>query len=391
MRLFFLTILLSGLLFSSESISAEDAVAKMKEDFETMKKGENKAFSSYKENLQKEFNAYKNELSEFWKDPALSSKKKWVSYSDDKKSRSKVDFENNSITIEVIAETLQDANKRLGDRLAYAISKDTQEVINTDPLQKRISTLSKESDLTATHTSTKPILSNIFFDAKPTPDELNSYTDRVVAESKVEVSGSNSRDELKNVYKITVALPEDSMLKRSEVYKEEVIKNATRFKIPIPLVFAIMHTESNFNPFAKSHIPAFGLMQIVPTSAGKDIYKFLYKKKGMPSATYLYNGQNNIEMGSTYLHILYYRYLRKIKNPESRLYCSIAAYNTGPGNIAWAFIGVQNMAKAAPSINTMTPDEVYSHLLSNLRYDEPKQYLKKVKKRMSSYKKAYEL
>ncbi len=186
-------------------------------------------------------------------------------------------------------------------------------------------------------------------------------------------------------------MPADTTLKRSQVYKDEIIKNANRFDIPVPLVFAIMQTESDFNPFAKSHIPAFGLMQIVPHSAGKDVYRYLYKKKGMPSSSYLYNSDNNIEMGSTYLYILYYRYLKKIKNPESRLYCTIAAYNTGAGNIAWAFTRSNNMSRAAPKINAMNPDEVYKHLLGNLKYDEPKHYLKRVKKRMSAYRNAYKL
>ena len=173
------------------------------------------------------------------------------------------------------------------------------------------------------------------------------------------------------------------------MYLEDVRSNSQRFELPLPLIFAIMQTESNFNPFAKSHIPAFGLMQIVPKSAGVDAYKFLKKRERMPSAAYLYNGTNNIEMGSAYLHILYYRYLRKIKNPRSRMYCTIAAYNTGAGNIAWAFTRKNNMSKAAPKINALTPDEVYNQLLSDLKYDEPKHYLKRVNKRMSAFNKAY--
>jgi len=94
-------------------------------------------------------------------------------------------------------------------------------------------------------------------------------------------------------------------------------------------------------------------------------------------------------MGSAYLHILYYRYLKDIKDPTSRLYCTIAAYNTGAGNIAWAFTKTNNMKKAAPLINKKKPEEVYNKLLKDLKYDEPKHYLKRVNSRMSSYHKLY--
>ena len=149
------------------------------------------------------------------------------------------------------------------------------------------------------------------------------------------------------------------------------------------------HSESSFNPKARSHIPAYGLMQIVPKSAGRDVYKFLYKQDKLVSGTYLYNSTNNITMGTAYLHILYYRYLKAIKNDDSRLYCTIAAYNTGAGNIAWAFTKTHNMNKAAPIINSLTPEQVYNRLLKDLRYDEPKHYLKRVKERMSAYHKVY--
>ena len=104
-------------------------------------------------------------------------------------------------------------------------------------------------------------------------------------------------------------------------------------------------------------------------------------------------------MGSAYLHILYYMYLKKIKNPDSRLYCTIAAYNTGAGNIAFAFNRHKNLTRkqkyrvgnAADDINDLSPQEVYDRLLKDLKYDEPKHYLKKVSKRMSAYHKVYGL
>jgi len=81
--------------------------------------------------------------------------------------------------------------------------------------------------------------------------------------------------------------------------------------------------------------------------------------------------------------------LQTIKNPTSRLYCTIAAYNTGAGNVARAFVRTNSTALAAKKINQLTPDEVYSKLLRDLKYDEPKHYLIKVRKQMLIYEKIY--
>ncbi len=381
--------MVSSLFYSLQALTAREEMAKMKVDFQSMKSAQNSSFATYKKNQEKAYASYKDELKKFWNRPELSSKKKWVSYSNDKKSRSKVDFEKNEIVIEVIAENTNEANAKLVDRITYAVSKDTKAVVESDELQKKLASIKPPRGVITSKIDSKPILSTVLFKIQPTKNEIQTYASKAIKENKVSVSGSKYGHE--KVYKVTISLPADTILKRSQVYKDEIIKNANRFDIPVPLVFAIMQTESDFNPFAKSHIPAFGLMQIVPHSAGKDVYRYLYKKKGMPSSSYLYNSDNNIEMGSTYLYILYYRYLKKIKNPESRLYCTIAAYNTGAGNIAWAFTRSNNMNRAAPKINAMNPDKVYKHLLGNLKYDEPKHYLKRVKKRMSAYRNAYKL
>lgn len=400
MKHIYLTLLFSSFLFSSDFSNIEAEMQKMKDQFSKMKmqnendfaqmkmKNQNE-FTSYKKNLEAEFSAYQKEIAQDWREPKLSTKMNWVSYSDDKQSRSNLDFENNYLVIETIAENEQEAKKQLEKRLSYAVSKNTQEVVATDPLQKRISKVSKKENIKTSKIDKKPILSNILFKKPPTKTEVKNYSKTVLKKTPIKVTAS--KKENKKVYKIKVPLPRNATLKRANVYKEEVYKNAQRFNLPKSLIFAVMQTESNFNPFARSHIPAFGLMQIVPTSAGRDVYKFLYKKKGMPSAEYLYNGKNNIEMGSTYLHILYFRYLKKIKNPQTRMYCSIAAYNTGAGNIAWAFTGKNNVSKASVLINKMSPEEVYTHLLKNLKYDEPKHYLQRVRKRMGSFEQAYNL
>jgi len=121
---------------------------------------------------------------------------------------------------------------------------------------------------------------------------------------------------------------------------------------------------------------AYGLMQIVPSTAGVDAYYYLHSKKVKPSKQYLLDPKNNIEIGTTYLHILDKRYLKGINNKLSREYCVISAYNTGSGNVFKTFSTSRTGAKK--KINTLSPSKVYSTLRAKLPYDETRNYLKKV-------------
>lgn len=183
----------------------------------------------------------------------------------------------------------------------------------------------------------------------------------------------------------TVKIPKSSLSNRANKYLPVIVKEAEKRQLPTELVLAIMHEESHFNPKAKSHVPAYGLMQIVPTTAGHDVNK-VYRGKDKPMRENdLYDPAVNIETGSAYLKILQSRYLKGIKDPQSATYSIIAAYNTGSGNVAKAF-GERRVSKAIKKINSMSSDEVYHHLIRNLPYEETRNYLKKVNDRMQTYR-----
>jgi membrane-bound lytic murein transglycosylase C len=191
----------------------------------------------------------------------------------------------------------------------------------------------------------------------------------------------------KKITTYTIPLKSQKDAARAQPYLSRVQEQSKRFKLNPSLVFAVIHTESHFNPKAQSHIPAYGLMQIVPRTAGRDVNRFLFKLDEDMPAEKLYIADDNIEAGAAYLHILLNRYLRKIDNPKSLLYCAIAAYNTGSGNVAKTFNtdGSRNISKAAKIINAMTPEEVYAKLIANLPYEETRNYLKKIEKRRPIY------
>ena len=379
------------LLFITLSLLGEtrsELLKAQKNAFEQYKQTQLSGLQKYKEEQAQAYEDYKKGIATVWEEPKMSTKKKWLSYSDDKKSRSDVDFEKETITVETIAKTPEEAKQKLQVALAKAVTIDTKRVQESDPLEKKLAKIQKPQEIVVDRVKAEPILSNVIFKDKPTKKSVAKYVNRHINKQTIKVLPSKKiKDAF--VYKVKVNMPKGALYKRSHIYYSEVKKQSNNQGIPTELTFAIMHTESYFNPRARSHIPAFGLMQIVPKSAGIDAYYYLYNRKKLVSGSYLYNSTNNIKMGTAYLHLLYYRYLKKIKNPQSRLYCAIAAYNTGAGNIAYAFTKHYNMSKAAPLINRLTPDEVYEKLQKDLRYDEPKVYLKNVKQRMKTYRKLY--
>ena len=179
----------------------------------------------------------------------------------------------------------------------------------------------------------------------------------------------------KTVRWVKIRMVRDHLQVRARKYRTVVEKNTRRFRVSRNLVYAIMKTESDFNPYAVSSAPAFGLMQIVPHTAGRDVNRFL-NKRGIPTGKVLFNPQNNIEYGTAYLHLLTYKYLNDIHNPVSREYCVIAAYNTGAGNVLRTFH--KNKAAAADRINRLGPLEVFNTLRARLPYAETRRYLAKV-------------
>lgn len=163
--------------------------------------------------------------------------------------------------------------------------------------------------------------------------------------------------------------------RRQGKYGALVDKHSRKYQQEPALVYAIIETESNFNPFAVSWVPAYGLMQIVPRTAGRDSWKLIHGRSGTPSRNYLFNPSNNIRMGCAYLHILQSRYLAGVNHPLSLEYCMIAAYNGGAGNVLRCFS--RDRTTAFRLINQSTPDQVYRRLRSKMP-KESQHYLKKV-------------
>jgi membrane-bound lytic murein transglycosylase C len=137
-----------------------------------------------------------------------------------------------------------------------------------------------------------------------------------------------------------------------------------------------MRTESNFNPFAVSGAPAYGLMQLIPTSGGLAAQIRVTGKKDVPSTDFLLDPEHNIEYGVAYLAVLNTDEFSAVTNQNSRDYCVIAAYNTGPSNVTNVFASKRKAALEA--INSEQPAELFDHLHRDLPAQETRDYIVKV-------------
>ena len=393
----------------AEKTAFEQYKRELAGDYKDYKDQLQEEFQVYKQIAQQEFERHKKAVAEVWDKPELSSKKVWVEYSGDLKTKNRVDFEKKTISISTTEDTGKKvSNKELREKLKRLLVKNKAQAFRDDQVAQAIETKSKQQITLLETAKVKPVpilLPLVTDQKKPDEKQVNKLVDKLMEKKKKVVttnkqgkkvvtidipyepkkeSLSDTRSEKKTA-RVMADLRVNKLPRAARQMASEVEVYARRSRVDEPLVYAVIETESAFNPMAKSPVPAYGLMQIVPSSAGLDATQQLFGKGRILSPSYLYTQDKNIEVGTTYLNILYYRYLKNIENPLSRLYCTIAAYNTGAGNVAKAFTGDRKLRKAIPKINTMTPQQVYDYLIVNLPYEETRNYLKKVVARMPKY------
>lgn len=301
------------------------------------------------------------------KEVKVPTQKQYVKYTQNYKSRAVVDFDRGQVTVE----TLDEANPQQSLRGAIVttlLTPDDPRAV--DLFSDKPVTLSSERE---------PYLKGLVLDhlGKPigAPETAEAFAAHLL-ESKTTQRSVDVNGAAKQALAVTIPMVSNFSNKQAEKYKDLVKDYAARHKISTSLVYAIMRTESNFNPYAVSSAPAYGLMQLVPTSGGRDAYRKVKGEDGIPSKEYLFEPANNIELGTAYLGVLSYSQLEAVQNDVSREYCVISAYNTGAGNVFKAF--AKDRSTALNTINSLEPHAVYEKLRSALPYEETRQYLGKV-------------
>ena len=349
---------------------------------------------NYEKEIKQAISDYKEKTGKVWGDEVIVPDSKLdVTYRNALTERSIVDYEEGTVRVEV-AITIEDSSNKLkvAEQLAVAVA----DAIVQGPDKRTFQEIAEEPDAPDTENPTG--LAGLVANDDGSP----LVFERVEEFSKTQLNYLERRSvtgkdgKVRFVYSTRFKLVPDHIKKRAIKYSKAVAEHAEKMRIPTPLIYAIMETESFFNPWAKSPVPAFGLMQLVPRTGARDAYRFLFNKDSVVKEKYLFNSDKNIELGVAYLHLLYYKYLEQVNNPTSKLWVMIAAYNTGVRNVMRAFAGSYNRKRhtsrlmwkkrALKKINAMNSEQVYEHLRRYLPQKETRDYIRKVRRRMAKYK-----
>ncbi|MDB6011557.1 MAG: lytic transglycosylase [Gammaproteobacteria bacterium] len=300
-------------------------------------------------------------------DTKVANRTVYVKYTQGYKSRVITDFDHGTLTVETVDDT--DPQGSLKATIAAAL------LTTSDPATVDLFT---DKDVTL-ESNRRPYLYGLIHDNHGksilTRDQAQQFASYLVP-AKMQTRSTDTEQGGKPAVFVRLTMVKNFEAKGAERYRASVDKYAAQYNVSPSLVLAIMRTESNFNPFAVSGAPAYGLMQLVPTSGGRAALKRVQGVDQTPTPEFLFDPDHNIELGAAYLGVLGNTEFHAIDNPDSRDYCVIAAYNTGPRNVTRTF--ANDRTEALTDINGLPPAALFDKLRTDLPLEETRQYVVKV-------------
>ena len=294
----------------------------------------------------------------------IAGKANYVKYIDNYLSRSEVNFTKGTIVVETVSPT--DPKKHLRKAIVTTL------LTPDDPAHVD---LFSSSNITL---EGRPFLYQQVVDQDKQPIQwtwrANRFADYLIATQL-----KTKKVDFKKAYYVEIPMVKEHYQLRSYKYAAIVQRASQKYGIPEDLIHAIIKTESSFNPYAVSWANAYGLMQVVPKTAGADVFKLVKKRSGQPTPEYLFDPENNIDTGTAYFYLLKHRYLKEVRNKQSLEYSMISAYNGGTGGVLNTF-DRSSRKRAMSKLNSLQPNQVYWALTKKHANKESRRYLEKVTK-----------
>ena len=156
---------------------------------------------------------------------------------------------------------------------------------------------------------------------------------------------------------VTIAYPKK--------YDNQIHQVCTQFDIPKATFYALINTESRFNPNAKSSAGAIGLAQVLPSTA-----EYICIKNNVDySKLDLYNPNHNLYIGAMYLRYLFNRFDNHLT--------ALCAYNAG-----------ETIVRAWLNDSRYSYDQI---CLYHIPYKETSEYIEKIKSSEKIYREFYKI
>ncbi|MBB5021623.1 murein transglycosylase domain-containing protein [Desulfurispira natronophila] len=300
-------------------------------------------------------------IADRWGDERVASPREYVKYTDDYQTRAIVNFDEGVVTVETVR---QEQPRMVLEEAIVATLLTPKDPSTVDLLSDEDVTIGAE-----------PFLHGLVLDHQGQPIRYE-WRATQYARYLLENAYQHTRQGQRPKHWVSFAMEKDYQNRQQLQFYDSVHKYGGEYRVKTSLIYAVMEAESSFNPYAMSHIPAYGLMQIVPSTAGRDSHRLIYGRDGTPTKEYLFTPEKNIRMGAAYLSILNDRYLAGVRHGLSREYCVIAGYNTGSGNVLRSFD--RDRSAALQRINSMSPQQVFDHMVKHLPFEETRNYIQKV-------------
>lgn len=308
----------------------------------------------------------------------LPESKTYVKYTRQYKSRAIVNFEQGEVVVETLEEN---ADASLKNAIVSTL------LTPEDPASVDVFS---DSAVNLNSKSSPFLLGLVLDDAGKeisTQDAASGFADKILPTAKSRRIQTEKGE--KSVRFATIRMVANFEDKKAQKYLQHVRKYAKQYNVSPSLVLGVIKSESSFNPHAISAAPAYGLMQLVPRSGGREAYRRAKSQDIEPSTNYLLDPENNIELGAAYLSVLTYEQLDKVADRTSRDYCVISAYNTGPSNVMRAFTdkknGKQRFEEGFQRINSLSAADVFQTLREKLPHEETRKYLPTVNTNRKRY------
>jgi len=391
--------------FQQRKETGETALLNVQQQYQAQRAAMEMQWKQREQAIADRWQQVKREAEKKWDRARQSNEKEWVDYSPSYEARSTVDFEQGVIAITVLVPIGETGSSQTDPAAVLLAMKDIQAdagatgaprlaaASTTDPASAMIARAAMpaawakivqqfEQVFSKEAKSGRPVLANQVVAKSGTPvapQAAKSFVEsEVIPNAVVEDKPMQAQDGITRA-QVTAKVPlaPDHLQKRAQMYQDDVSAHAKRHGIDPRLLFAIIHTESYFNPLAQTPAPAYGLMLLVPRGPARDAYNYLYKNDIVLDDGYLQDPARNVELGAAYLHLLRRQLVPNMEEGDKKNFLVACAYN-------WGMDKTRDQIIKQARIQDLTSTQVFT-LLNQKTPENTRAYLNRVKDRIAMY------